>query len=362
MDLESVLKQFMLLPAPSGYEKTMAYALKEAFGRYTGDVLIDRVGNTIARFEGSSPGCPVIMVYAHMDQLGFIVRKIEPNGYLQVERLGGVPEKILPALNLLVFSEDGKTYPGVFGVKSHHATPTEEKYKADPVTSMFIDVGAKSSAEVRKMGIEVGCPAVYRPEFSKLSGSRISGTTIDDRGGCASLVHIASVLEKKQPSATVYLVGTVWEEFNLRGAMMAARTVNPDIAICLDVVLSGDTLDLEKKYDVKLGEGPAVNLYSFHGRGTLNGTLPHKGLRNLALETAAQQGINLQRFASTGILTDSAYLQLENKGIASLEMGYPARYTHSPVETADLDDIYKLGILVSSMIYKIDSSFSLNRY
>ena len=362
MNLEQTLKVLMLLPAPSGYEKEMAYAMKKEFSPFADSVIIDRIGNAVATFEGTDKNAPPVMVYAHMDQLGFIVRKIEEDGFLQVDRLGGIPEKVLPGLNLLIRSENGKFHPGIIGMKSHHSTPDEEKMKVDPVTSLFIDIGAKSAEEVRGMGIEVGCPAVYKPVFQKLLNEKICGTSFDNRGGCACLAYIASNLKSVHPRPTVYLVGTVWEEFNLRGAMMAARAIKPEIAICLDVVLSGDTPDLKSKYNTALGEGAALTLYTFHGRGTLNGTLAHEGLRNLAISTSQEESIPLQRFASLGILTDSAYLQFENQGIASVELGYPARYTHTPVETGNLKDILHLGDLVIGMLKRIDSDFDINRY
>jgi len=362
MDLKETLQRFMLLPAPSGYEKEMAYALKDAMAPYADEVSIDRIGNTIARFSGTDKNAPAVMIYAHMDQLGFIVRKIEEDGFIQLDRLGGIPEKVLPGLNLMIRSEDGAYHPGVIGTKSHHATPAEEKYKVEPITSLYIDIGAVSAGEVKEKGIEAGCPAVYRPSFQSLSRDMICGTAADDRGGCACLVYIASKLKSLKLKPDVYLVGTVWEEFNLRGAMMAARTVKPDIAICLDVVLPGDTPDLKSKYDTKLGGGPAVTLYTFHGRGTLNGTIAHEGLRDLALRTAREQGITLQRFAALGILTDSSYLQLEGRGVASLELGYPTRYTHTPVETCDINDIRGLGDLAAGIVDRIGSGFNLNRY
>jgi len=362
MNVLNVLKEFMLLPAPSGYEKEMAYSLRNTLKPYTDELLIDRIGNVIGKIQGSDKSSPVIMVYAHMDQLGFIVRKIEPDGYIRLDRLGGIPEKVLPGLTLIIRSEDGMFHPAVIGTKSHHAMPPEEKYKVDSVTSLFVDVGAGSAEQVREIGIEIGCPAIYKPSFEKLLGTKVCGTAVDDRGGCAGLVYIASLLNKNRPKSDVYLVGTVWEEFNLRGAMMAARTAKPDIAMCLDVVLAGDTPDLESRFEAKIGEGPAVMLYSFHGRGTLNGTLPHEGLAKLAVQTAKEDGLSLQRFAALGILTDSSYLQLENMGVASIELGYPARYTHSPVEICDVEDIEKLGELVCSMISRIDNGFDLNRY
>lgn len=176
------------------------------------------------------------------------------------------------------------------------------------------------------------------------------------------MVEIARQLKETPPSCDVYLVGTVWEEFNLRGAMMAARTVKPDLAISLDVTLAGDTKDLSTKFEDKMGQGACVHLYSFHGRGTLNGTLPHEPMFQLAKRTARELDLPLQRFASLGILTDSAYIQLEGQGVACLEMGFPARYTHTPVEVCDVRDIDALATVCAGMMRRIDKTFQINRY
>ncbi|MHB8062490.1 MAG: M42 family metallopeptidase [Ruminiclostridium sp.] len=362
MQVTNVLKELMLLPALSGYEKEVANKLQEEFLKYTNEVVIDKLGNTMAKFEGSDEKSPTIMVYAHMDQLGFIIRRIDHDGYIQVERLGGIPEKVLPGLNVLVSTTEGKYFPGVIGNKSHHITPPEEKYKVDAISSLYIDIGAVSDEEVRSMGIEIGCPVIYKPNFQELAGSKVSGTSIDNRGGVAALVHIAILLKQQQTKSTVYLVGTVWEEFNLRGATIAARECNPDVAIALDVVLTGDTPDMKNRFEVSLGKGPAMMMYNFHGRGTLNGTIPHKGLTNLALLAAREMKIPLQYFAGVGILTDSSYVQLEGDGIAALELGFPTRYTHTPIEVCDVKDIEKLGVLVNEIAQRMDSSFDLHRF
>ena len=363
MDMMKLLQEFMLTPAPSGYESEMAYKMVEQLTPFCDDVRIDHVGNVIGKISGTKgPEMPRLMVFAHMDQLGFIVRRIEPNGYVQVDRLGGIPEKVLPGLQLLIRSEDGKWHKGVFGPKAHHATPAEEKYKVDLVTSLYIDLGAKSDKEVRDLGIEVGCPVIYKPAFEQLMGTRVTGTAVDNRGACAALVSIAEKLHADRPECDTYIVGTVWEEFNLRGAMMAARTVKPDMAIMMDVVLAGDTQDLGTRFEDKLGEGACVSLYSFHGRGTLNGTLPHEPMFRLCKQCAAENNIPLQRFASLGIVTDAAYLQLEQDGVACLEMGFPARYTHTPIEVCDVSDLVSLSNLVAAMAHGVDKDFQLNRY
>lgn len=362
MDIKSILKEFMLTPAPSGYESNMAYLLKLRLEKYCDEVTIDRVGNCIGKIKGTESEPIRAMVFAHMDQLGFIVRKVEKDGFIQVDRLGGIPEKVLPALQIMLRSEGGTWHPGVFSTKAHHATPAEEKYKVEQVTSMYIDMGACSDTEVNNIGIYTGCPAIYKPEFTELMGTKVTGTAVDNRGACACLVDIASQLSVNKPKCDVYLVGTVWEEFNLRGAMMAARTIKPDLAISLDVALTGDTKDLCSKFDVIMGKGPCVQLYSFHGRGTLNGTLPHENLFNLAKQAADRDNLSFQRFAALGILTDASYLQLEGLGVACLEMGFPARYTHSPVEVCDIQDIIGLAKLVNAMLSMIDNKFNLNRY
>lgn len=227
---------------------------------------------------------------------------------------------------------------------------------------MYIDVGGNSDKEVNDLGIFVGCPVIYKPNYIELMGNKVSGTAVDNRGACACLVEIGYLLSKNRPNCDLYLVGSVWEEFNLRGAMIAARDIEPDLAFSLDVTLAGDTKDLSSRFDVVMGQGPCVQLYSFHGRGTLNGSLPNERLFKLAKNVAQVKEIPIQRFAALGILTDMAYVQLEGKGVAGLEMGFPARYTHSPAEVCDVNDIIELGKLVSEMVKEIDSNFSLNRF
>jgi putative aminopeptidase FrvX len=362
MNYIEVIKDFMLTEAVSGYEKKKAYKLKSYLEPHADEVEIDRLGNTIAKIGGSDPSAPRIMVFAHVDQLGFIVRKIEENGLIQIDRLGGIPEKVLPALNVNVSTIDGEYIPGIIGNKAHHATSSEEKYKVDVVTSLFIDIGAKSKKQVLDAGIHNGCPVCYKPSFTHLMGSLVSGTSVDNRGGCTALAGLAETLAKEKPKSTVYLVGTVWEEFNLRGAIAAARHIKPDLAICFDVSLSGDTPDLSGKYDIGLSRGPTVCLYNFHGRGTLNGAIAHNGLYKHALVCAQKSGLPLQEFSSLGLLTDTAYVQLEGEGVGCLDMGFPARYTHSPIETCDITDIENLVKLSHVMLTTIDRKFEIKRF
>lgn len=362
MDMLNTLEKLCLAPAPSGYEKNAARVFASEISAYVDDIRLDKMGSVIARIDGTDSKAPVVMAYAHLDQLGFIVRRIEDDGFIQVDRLGGIPEKVLPALKLAIRTKSGEFVTGVFGNKAHHATAPEEKYKVDVVTSLFIDVGASSADDVKNMGIDIGCPVVYQPTFTRLGHDKVCGTALDDRGGIAALIYAAELLHKDRPASTVYLVGTVWEEFNIRGAVFAARTINPDVAIGLDVILAGDTPDMRGKYQNSLGLGPTVNLYNFHGRGTLNGMIPNENLVHLAEKVAEIKGIPHQRFASLGIITESAYVQMEHDGVACLDLGFPARYTHSPIEVASLSDIINLGALVAAMVQNLYAGFPLERY
>jgi putative aminopeptidase FrvX len=361
MKLERLLEEMVMVPALSGYEQPMAAFMCQSLETHADEVRRDSLGNVLATIGGGDAAAPRIMVFAHMDQLGFLVRRIEADGLIRIERLGGIPEKVLPATRVWVQPEEGGTVPGVIGVKAHHATPPEEKHRVTPYTDLFVDVGAKSASEVRREGIEVGCPIVYQPHFTRLLGKRIAATSIDDRAGCAVLVKIAEAVSRNRIDATLHLVGSVQEEFNLRGAMVAASTLKPDLAIAIDLVVAADTPDLETHSELRLGGGPVLCKYSFHGRGTLNGTIPHPALVRLFRDTAVREAIAIQRSANLGSLTDSSYVQLVDGGIPCIDLGFAARYTHSPVETCDLGDLESLLAWLVAGLRSITSDFSLDR-
>jgi putative aminopeptidase FrvX len=354
------LGALMLIPGLSGHEgrvrRYLAAELK-ALGLATST---DRLGNLIATVKGTGKA-PSVMLFAHMDQLGLVVRKIEASGLIRVERLGGVPERALPAQAVLFSIGEGRDRPGVIASKSHHATTPDEKYRVVPYPELYIDGGFASAEAVRAAGIDVGTPVVYAPQVLALDGERIAGTSVDDRAGCAVILAVARALAARPPKATVHLVFSVQEEFNLRGAVTAAQALQPDIAIQLDLILATDTPDMAARGDVVLGGGPAMSLYSFHGRGTLNGTIPHPALTKLFDDSAAALGLPLQRSAHTGALTDSSYVQLVGSGVAAIDLGFPCRYTHSALEVCDLRDLEGLARLLVEGIGRIGASFSLDR-
>jgi len=246
----------------------------------------------------------------------------------------------------------GKIINGVIGFVSHHLTPPEDKYKVKPINQCYVDIGAKNAQEVADAGVRIGTPIIYRPSFEKLLNNRVAATSLDDRGGCAVLVELAAYFKKNPPPVTLNLVGTVQEEFNLRGAMVAAQQIQPTAAISIDLVAASDTPDIADGNAVKVDSGPVVGTYTFHGRGTLNGLIPHPKLISLIDKAATASKVNLQRHATMGLLTDASYVQLVGSGVACADLAWPTRYTHSGIESCSLNDLEGLTKLLIEVISK----------
>jgi len=154
----------------------------------------------------------------------------------------------------------------------------------------------------------------------------------------------------------------VQEEYNLRGVLPAAAAARPDIAFQIDLLLACDTPDMAGRGEVTLGGGPGISLYSFHGRGTLNGVIPHPALVALMEEVAEAEGLPLQRSAHTGALTDLSYIQfMGEEGVACLDVGFPMRYTHSALEVVDPADVAQMVALLEAAVARITPGFNLIR-
>jgi putative aminopeptidase len=357
--IRETLIELMLIPGLSGHEQRIAKAIAAHLDRLGLSHRSDRLGNLIATLPGD-PKLPSVMVFTHMDQLGFVVRKVEANGLIRLERLGGVPERALPA-QAVTLCTPNQDIPGVIANKSHHATTPEEKYKVLPYADLYVDAGFTSAEDAHKAGIQIGTPVTYAPRVLPLHSTRLAGTSIDDRAGCAVLLALAAT-RKGRKGPTLHLVWSVQEEFNLRGVLPAATALAPDIALQIDLLLACDTPDMTHRGDVALGQGPGISLYSFHGRGTLNGVIPHPALVQLAETAAEAANLNLQRSAHTGALTDLSYLQFMGpEGIACLDIGFPLRYTHSALEVVDTNDLDQLATLLATMLDRITPDLNLTR-
>lgn len=354
MSLSDLTLELMAVPGLSGHEHRIRAAIRDRLG---GETQTDTMGNLWTTRDGDGP---VVMLFTHMDQLGFVVRRIEDDGFLRLERLGGVPEKALPSQEVLLPLPDGRDIYGVIASKSHHATSADEKYTVTPYRDLYVDCGFASAADVEAAGVRIGAPVVYAPGGYTIGEHRIVGPSVDDRAGCAVLIEVAQAL-RNTTGATVHTAFTTQEEFNLRGALPLAQRLQPDIAIQVDLMLATDTPDMADVGDMRLGRGPGISLLSFHGRGTLNGVIPHPSLVRLFETTADSEGIPLQRSAQTGVLTDLSYVQLVGHGVAALDVGFPMRYSHSSREMADTRDLEQLRDLLIAALARIGPDFSLER-
>ncbi|MGR3503376.1 M42 family metallopeptidase [Pseudaestuariivita sp.] len=351
------LTDLMRVPGLSGHEDRVRRAIAGKLTALGLESQSDTLGNLWTTFHGSAPS---VMLFTHMDQLGFIVRRLEADGFLRIERLGGVPVRALPAQEVLLCGRKGDV-PGIIAHKSHHATQPGEKDQVLPIQSLYIDAGFTSAEEARAAGVEIGTPVVYAPSVTELAYDRIAGTSVDDRAGCAVLLAVAEALAKRSKGPTVHVCFTTLEEFNLRGAQPLAQRLEPDIALQIDLALAADTPDMPDAGEVTLGGGPCLSLYSFHGRGTLNGVIPHPVIVRLIEESAEAASLPLQRSAATGVLTDLSYVQLTGHGVASADLCFPMRYSHSAREVCDLKDLADLTTLLTTALARITPDFSLDR-
>jgi putative aminopeptidase FrvX len=361
MKLEEYLAKYCLTPAISGHEDLMIKSLNDDLAQFVDKISVDNLGNVIGLIHGSSDKAPKVMIFSHTDSIGMFIKSITNDGFLKIVRLGGVPERILAGATIQIKTKSNKIINGVVGTISHHLTPDEKKYVVPKIEDMYVDIGVSNKTEAIDLGINVGSPAFYEPKYTKLSNNRVAATSIDDRAGCAILVKVAERLSKSKPEANIYLVGSVQEEFNLRGALVAAQTIKPDAAISLDLAVATDTPDMQGVNELSLDNGPIIGLYTFHGRGTLNGLIPHPKMVKIVEDSAIDLNINLQRHASVGMLTDSSYVQFVENGVPCIDLAWPTRYTHTGVETCSLNDLQSLEDLTFSIAKKFPLNFSSSR-
>lgn len=344
METLELLQKLCEIPAPSGYEVDIARFVYQYCKSFASAVEVDHAGNVMARVGSPRPGAPRVMLFAHLDEVGFVVKKVETDGFLRIARIGGIPEKSIAGQLIDVLGARGPIR-GVIGTRAHHLTPQELKYRVVPIEEGYVDVGCHSADEVHELGIEVGVPAVYTRTFWR-TNSRVFANALDNRIGLTAILKAGEALAGPDERAEVWIVATTQEEFSLRGALPAVRAVQPQMAICVDISPACDTPELKGHADSRLGGGPIISRFTFHSRGMLLGLIPDPSLF-IAAETAARaHGIPIQYGAMHGILTDASYVQYEGTGIATIDMAIPTRYTHAAVECCDIQDLDRLIQLI----------------
>lgn len=326
------LRTLAAIDAISGDERPMVRHLATELKGRVDQLTADTAGNLYAVVEGPAPG-PTVLIAAHMDEIGMMVKSVDRNGFIRFEKVGGVIDNLLPARVVRV-----KGLTGIVGVKAGHYQTEQERTQGKKHTELYIDIGCQSEAEVAALGIRIGDPITFVSEIVTLGGNPhlVAGKAVDNRLGCAVLLQL--LLSGARPAAGRLVAAfTVQEEVGLKGAAIAAERWRPDLALALDTMPSGDTpeMSFEKDLNVAVGRGPAIQVMGGPGG---RGNLLHPVVREFLLETAAAGGIPVQPCTFTGGNNDSASMAWAAEGIPAGSITLPRRYSHSPVEVADLRD------------------------
>jgi putative aminopeptidase FrvX len=313
----------------SGSEGNVYDLIRKELKGCVDEIREDVMGNLIAVRKGNTFS---VMLAAHMDEIGLMVKYIDDKGFLRFVALGGWYAPVLFSQRVILHGSKGKV-TGVVGGKPVHVMDEEERKKGVKIDDMFIDVGASSADEVRELGIETGTPITIDREFAELANGRVTGKAFDNRAGCAVLIK---TLQELKTPFTVYGVFTVQEEVGLKGARTSAFTLDPSIAIATDVTIPGDHPGIEKKdAALEMGKGPAVTIVDSSGRGLIANRALVRWLR----EAAEKNEIPIQVEVGAGGTTDATAIHLTKGGIPSTTLSVPTRYIHSPVEVIDIRDV-----------------------
>ncbi|MGQ9627749.1 MAG: M42 family metallopeptidase [Anaerolineae bacterium] len=343
MEIGPLLKKISSAAGISGYEDEVRQAISEEFGRWADELRADRLGNliTLKRGEGNAPRRS-IMLAAHMDEIGLIVTKIE-EGFLHFGTVGGFDQRVLPGQEVVVHGR--RALPGVIGMRPPHLLPPEEREKVIPLEDLRIDLGLPNE-EVAKL-VRAGDLITMRREFLELGGELASGQAFDDRAGVVSLAVCLEHLSGLRHAWDVYAVATSQEEVGLRGAMVSAYGLVPDLAIAVDVGFAHSP-GLSEAETISLKKGPAIAL----------GPNFHPALHEALVKTAQELEIPYQIEAIPGRSgTDAWAIQVAREGIPTALLSIPLRYMHTAVETVSLKDIERAGRLIAHFIARLDEEF-----
>ncbi len=358
--LKEQLKELCFIDAISCREDKMVKYMQQEFSKYSDNVSVDMLGNVTAAFPSGKKDAQKILIFAHMDEVGLVVRNIREDGFLALERLTAVNSHIIPGTVFDVRTRNGDLVRGVVGAKAHHFMKAEDKSRVPDYTELFLDIGCHTKDEVLTLGIHEGCVVSFAPQFVCLQNDIVATKSVDDRICCLALIELAKYVKGKDLAFDLYLCASVQEEFNIRGIMPAARAVDADIAIGLDITPPNDTPDLKGTGDLVLGGGPSFTYFNYHGRGTLAGIIPNEALVQYLEDTCTRNGIHFQRDVSRGVLTETAYIQLSGtKGVATAAIAIPTRYTHTPVETVHMGDLVDTISLLKAFADDWDGSVNL---
>jgi endoglucanase len=343
-----LLEKLSNAPGPPGAEEPVrAIMVPEMKPYVTTPITYDGVGSVIAQQGAAGPR---IMIDAHMDELGGMVRRITPNGFLTMQMLGGWLDQALVDQRWIIVGSKGPVH-AVTGIRDVHVISPNERTAVFSRDQLYLDIGAKNAAEAAAMGVSAGDPVVPDSPFMVLNGSKnYLGKGWDDRIGCAVLLEaIRRTATMPHPNTLLY-VATVQEEVGLRGGRTASQTVKPDIGIAIEGGITGDTAGARpEESQVKLGAGPGMFLYD-------SSTIPNRKLVAFVRKTAAEGNIPLQADLVQGYGDDSAEMQMTNGGTPTINLVVPVRYTHSHNGVVNRQDFDQTVDLVVALLMHLDQA------
>jgi len=337
-----LLKKISELPGASGFEQKIREFIIKEIKNLVDDIKIDNLGNIIAIKKGNES--KKVMVAAHMDEIGFIVKHIDDNGFVRFHPLGGFDPKTLSSQRVIIHGK--KDLIGVMGTKPIHIMKPEERKKSVELDDFFIDLGLNKK-DVEKH-IEIGNAITRERELIEM-GDCINGKSLDNRIAVYILIESLKALKNKKIPYDLYACFTVQEEVGIRGAQVAAQEINPDFGFGLDTTIAYDVPgSVAHEQVTKLGDGTAIKIMD-------SSAIADYRMVAYMKETAKKNKIKWQPELLPAGGTDTANIQRMNKGGAITgAISIPTRHIHQVIETINKEDILSSIDLLNECICNID--------
>ncbi|UOE63428.1 M42 family metallopeptidase [Mycoplasmopsis bovis] len=348
-ELKTKLVQYMSIEAMSRYEEPVVKQLKENIKSENFEFSRDGFGSLIITKKSKVANAPKVMIAAHMDEVGYLVRNIEDNGNLLVSSVGGIwPTAVIGTKAKVVTNKDNKEAIGVFGHTSIHILEAEKRTKAPLEKELFVDCGFLNKQEAIDFGIEVGDRVYMSGETIELRNDLLGGKAMDNRAGVTVIDMLANRIKDIDLPNDLYLVGSVQEEVGCRGAKTSVSLINPDVAFAIDTGASHDTTGCIKGVP-SLGKGVALLIQD-------SAVMTDPKLVNMLTKIAQEKNIPVYKYIAEGGGTDGAVLQYGIGGVPTITLSIPQRYLHSPIGVASLVDIQATLDLITEFIKVFDNN------
>lgn len=342
MRLEKILESLSNANGVSGSEMRIGNEISFYFKQYCDQVKSDKLGNIVAFKPGNSQKRKntKIMLAAHMDEIGLMVKKIDNNGFILFTNVGGIDERTLLSQEVIVHGN--KEIYGIIGAKPPHLLKEQEKNSSIKIEELYIDVGM-SEKEAKKV-ISIGDFITIKREFKILGRDFVAGKALDNRAGIAVILECMKELQNMSHSIDIYFVATVQEEVGLRGAITSTYHIMPDLGIAIDVG-HGRTPELPKEETIELGKGPGITL----------GPNIHPSIHKRFVDISREYNIPYQiEVCPEATGTDAWAIQVTQSGVPTGLLSIPLRYMHTSVELLNMRDIVHSGRLLAFFIASLN--------